>query len=589
MNDRPIRIANCSGFYGDHFAAPREMLAGSDPVDVLTGDYLAELTMLILGKAMRRDPTQGYAATFLRQMEDVLGDCLDRGIRVVTNAGGLNPRALAADLSALGSHLGITPRVAVVEGDDLRDLLDDLVQSGIDFSNLDTGVALSASGLVPVTANAYLGAWGIVQALDAGADVVVCGRVTDASVVVGPAAWWHGWARDDFDALAGAVIAGHVIECGPQCTGGNYPYLDELAPGYPGFPIAEVAADGSSVITKQPGTGGAVTVGTVTAQLLYEIAEPAYANPDVVAHFDAITVRDVGADRVAIDGPRGSAPPTTLKVAINGDGGYRNTMTMVLTGLDIEAKAVHAETMLFDLLGGRDQFDAIDVTLIRSDRADAATNAQATGQLRVTVKDADREKVGRRFSNAVVELSLASYAGFFTSSPPTGESAFGIYWPCLVPADVVEHAVVLPDGSRVVIEPLAIVSAGVAPVTVPVLSATTRSWGETTRAPLGAVCGGRSGDKGGNANVGLWTATDEAYEWLAEFLTDSQVRALVPEADDLEIRRFLLPNLRAVNLVFVGILGEGVASSTRPDPQAKGLAEYVRSRIVDVPAQLLGQ
>jgi hypothetical protein len=582
---RPIRIANCSGFYGDHFAAPREMLAGPDPIDVLTGDYLAELTMLILGKAMQRDPALGYATTFLRQMEDVLGECRDRGVRVVTNAGGLNPRALAAELDALGARLGVTPRVAVVEGDDLRGRLGELTVAGVEFTNLDTGVALAESGLLPVTANAYLGAWGIVAALDAGADFVVCGRVTDASVVVGPAAWWHGWARVDFDALAGAVVAGHVIECGPQCTGGNYPYLGELAPGYPGFPIAEVAADGTAVITKQPGTGGAVTVGTVTAQLLYEIAEPAYANPDVVAHFDTFTVREIGADRVEIRGTRGAPPPSTLKVAINGDGGYRNSMTMMLTGLDVDAKAAHAERMLFDLLGGRDQFDAVDVTLIRSDQPDALTNAQATAQLRITVKDGEREKVGRRFSNAVVELSLASYAGFYTSTPPATESAFGIYWPCLVPADAVEHAVLLPDGTRVVIEPLPVATGE--PVRASFRSAEGPDWGETARVPLGTVCGGRSGDKGGNANVGLWTASDDAYDWLREFLTDARVRALVPEAADLEIRRFLLPNLRAVNLVFVGILGEGVASSTRPDPQAKGLAEYMRSRVVDVPCALL--
>ncbi len=306
---------------------------------------------------------------------------------------------------------------------------------------------------MPITANAYLGGWGIARALAAGADVVVCGRVTDASVVVGPAAWWHGWARDDWDALAGAVVAGHVIECGPQCTGGNYPFLDEIAPGYPGFPIAEVAADGTTVITKQPGTGGSVTVGTVTAQLLYEIAEPAYVNPDVVAHFDTCALRVVGPDRVEIAGTRGSPPPATLKVALNGDGGYRNTMTMVLTGLDVEAKAARAEALLFELLGSRADFAAVDLQLLRTDHPDADTNAAGTAQLRVTVKDPDREKVGRRFSNAVVELSLAGYAGFFTTTPPTDASAFGVYWPCLVPVDAVEHVVVLPDGTTEPVPP----------------------------------------------------------------------------------------------------------------------------------------
>jgi len=450
---RPIRIANTSGFYGDHLAAPAEMLAGPDPIDVLTGDYLAELTMLILGKARRTDPEAGYATTFLRQMEQVLGTCLDRGVRVVTNAGGLNPRGLAARIAALGETLGAAPRVAVVEGDDLVDRLPELQAAGIDLANLDTGVPLAGAGLEPVTANAYLGGWGIARALAAGADVVVCGRVTDASVVMGPAAWWHGWARDDWDALAGALVAGHVIECGPQCAGGNYPFLHELAPGYPGFPIAEVAADGTTVITKQPGTGGAVTVGTVTAQLLYEIGEPEYANPDVVAHFDSMVLREVGPDRVEIAGTQGSPGPPFLKVAINGDGGYRNAMTMVLTGLDIEAKAARAESLLFEVLGGRDQLAAVDVQLLRTDHADAPTNPQATALLRVAVQDPDAQKVGRRFSNAVVELSLASYAGFFTTTPPTDASAFGRYWPCLVPASAVEHAVVLPDGTREVIEP----------------------------------------------------------------------------------------------------------------------------------------
>lgn len=599
---RPVRIANTSGFLGDRLTAPAEMLAGPEPVDVLTGDYLAELTMLILGKARRRDPDLGYATTFLAQTETVLGDCLDRGVRVVTNAGGLHPRALAARVAEVGRRLGREPRVAVVEGDDLLDRLAGLLAAGIDLAHLDTGVPLAASGLVPLTANAYLGGWGIARALAAGAEVVVCGRVTDASLVVGPAAWWHGWARDDWDALAGAVVAGHVIECGPQCTGGNYPFLDELAPGFPGFPIAEVAADGSAVITKQPGTGGAVTVGTVTAQLLYEIAGPAYVNPDVVAHFDTVSVRAVGRDRVEVTGARGSPPPPTLKVALNGDGGYRNTMTMVLTGLDVEAKAAHAERLLFEVLGGREQFAEVDVTLLRTDREDAPTNAQATAQLRVTVKDPDRDKVGRRFSNAVVELSLASYAGFFTTTPPTDASAFGVFWPCLVPAAVVEHAVVLPDGTREVVAPVALEPGGASSPEPPGGRGDAGSGSDeagteagdgagtvagTVRVPLGTICGARSGDKGPNANVGLWCASDDAYAWMVRTLTVARLRDLVPEAASLEVRRYPLPNLRAINVVFVGILGEGVASSTRYDPQAKGLGEYLRSRVVDVPRRLL--
>ncbi|MDA8285550.1 MAG: DUF1446 domain-containing protein, partial [Actinomycetota bacterium] len=335
----PLRIANCSGFYGDRLAAAREMVEGG-PIDVLTGDYLAELTMMILWRARQSDPTAGYAVTFLRQVEEVLGTCLDRGIRIVANAGGLNPAGLAGQVRALADRLGLTARVAHVEGDDLLGRIEELQAAGHRLAHLDSGVALAEAGVRPVSANAYLGGWGIAEALAAGADVVVCPRVTDASLVVGPAAWHFGWHRDDWDALAGAVVAGHILECGPQATGGNYAFFEEIPDSrYPGFPLAEVYADGSSVITKHPGTGGAVSVGTVTAQLLYEIGGPRYANPDAVARFDTIRLTQDGADRVAVSEVRGEPAPAEMKVCINYVGGYRNTMTFVITGLDIDAKA----------------------------------------------------------------------------------------------------------------------------------------------------------------------------------------------------------------------------------------------------------
>ena len=583
---RPVRIANCSGFYGDRAAAAREMVDGG-PIDVLTGDYLAELTMLILWKARQKDQDAGYARTFLSQFEQVIGTCLDRGITIVTNAGGLNPAGLAGRLREIAARLGLAPKIAHIEGDDLLDRIGDLTEAGLALAHVDTGEPLAKAGVTPVTANAYLGGWGIAAALRAGADVVVCPRVTDASLVVGPAAAWHGWGPADLDALAGAVVAGHVIECGPQATGGNYAFLDELPDRrYPGFPIAEVAEDGSSVITKHPGTGGLVSPGTVTAQLLYELGEPAYANPDVIAHFDTLRLYSDGPDRVRISVTRGSPPPDVLKVALNYLGGYRNTMTMVLTGLDIEEKAARAETMLFDLLGGQEQFDEVDVRLIRTDRPDAPTNEQATAQLRITVKDPDPAKVGRSFSNATIELALAGYAGFHTTTPPTSESAYGVFWPTFVPASVVEHAVVLPDGSRRVI-PAASPAAGTHPGEVPHAAAETGPAGPTRRAPLGLVCGARSGDKGGNANVGLWARSPDGYGWLREYLDVARFRELLPEAADLEVRRYELPNLRALNFVVVGLLGQGVAASTRPDPQAKGLGEYLRSRHADIPLQLL--
>lgn len=585
MTKPPVLIGNCSGFYGDRITAAVDMVEGG-PLDVLTGDYLAELTMLILWKARRKDPTAGYARTFVTQMEQVMGTCLDRGIRVVSNAGGLNPAGLAERLTELADGLGLHPKIAYLTGDDLAERDTEIQQSGNPLTHMDTGLPLTDAVGKPATANAYLGGWGITAALQAGADIVVCPRVTDASLVVGPAAWWHDWQPDDLDALAGAVAAGHVIECGPQATGGNYSWLDEITDRrYPGFPIAEVAHDGSCVITKHPDTGGVVSAGTVTAQLLYEIAEPAYRNPDVTAHFDTLRLEDDGPNRVRIAGTRGSTPPHESKVAINLPGGYRNTMTLVLTGLDIEEKAAWAEQELFELLGGREQFAEVDVRLIRYDRPDAPTNEQATAHLRITVKDPDTERVGRRFSNAVLELSLGGYAGFHTTTPPTSASAYGVYWPALVPTEKLNPTVVLPDGTRMPVPAAAApgpTSVPAAQVDLPIVPS-----GPTTRAPLGRICAARSGDKGGNANIGLWTKDARGYAWLRQYLTEDRLRQLIPEAEPLRVHRYEMANLHALNFVIVGLLGEGVASSSRPDPQAKGLGEYLRSRIVDMPTELL--
>ena len=332
------RIGNASGFYGDRFSAVREMLTGG-PLDVLTGDYLAELTMLILGRDRMKDPNRGYAKTFLRQMEENLELARENNVKIVANAGGLNPAGLADALRELADKLGLDVKIAHVEGDDLVARADEL----------ELGK--------PLTANAYLGAWGIAECLNAGADVVVTGRVTDASVIVGPAAAHYGWARDDYDALAGAVAAGHVIECGAQATGGNYAFFTEHSLGVPGFPIAEIEADGSSVITKHPGTGGVVNAGTVTAQLLYEITGARYAGPDVTTRFDTLSLSEEGPDRVRISGVRGEAPPPTLKVALNTLGGFRNETTFVLTGLDIEAKAALVREQLEGALKARPPAD----------------------------------------------------------------------------------------------------------------------------------------------------------------------------------------------------------------------------------------
>jgi len=587
----PIRIANASGFFGDRFSAVEEQLTGG-PIDVLTGDYLAELTMLILWKTKQAGRSSGYATSFLRQMEEVLGVCSDRGIKVVTNAGGLNPAGLAADLRSVASHLGIDVSVAHIEGDDLTTNLASIIAGGHPLRHIETGAALADLDAQPVTANVYLGAWGIVEALGAGADIVVCPRVTDASLVVGPAAWHHGWARDDWDELAGAVVAGHVLECGAQATGGNYAFFDDVADlVHPGFPIAEVAADGSSVITKHDGTPGLVSVGTVTAQLLYEIDEPAYRNPDVVAHFDTIALTDVGKDRVQIGSVRGSPAPRDLKVAVNYLGGHRNSVTLGLVGLDIAAKAALVERGLRQELSAVGLPSTLQFDLVETAVPDADTNTAAASMLTITALDADPLKVGRSFADAVIGLALTSYPGFFATAPPSRGSAYGVYWPALVPRSVVYHEAVLADGTRIgVADPptgkharSALSDTPNTPTdAVPVAV-------ETVHVPLGRLAGARSGDKGGNANIGVWARSDDAYEWLCSMLTVERLKELLPEAADLEVERYELPAIRGLNFVVHRLLGDGVASSTRFDPQAKSLGEWLRSRIVDVPIDLLGR
>ena len=564
MDPRPLRIGNASGFYGDRLSAFREMLEGG-PLDVLTGDYLAELTLLILGRDRLKDPATGYAKTFLRQVEQTLALAVEKKVRLVANAGGLNPAGLAAELRKLAAKLGLSVRVAHVEGDDLIGRAEEL-----GFGS-------------PITANAYLGAWGIAACLDAGADIVVTGRVTDASLVVGPAASHFGWQRNDWDKLAGAMAAGHVLECGAQATGGNFSRFRELDLRRPGFPLAEVYADGSSVITKHPGTGGAVTVDTVKAQLVYEIAGPRYAGPDATLRFDSLVVESAGPSRVRLSGVRGEPPPPDVKVCLNRLGGFRNEVSFVLVGLDIEEKAALVRAQLDAALRPRPA--EVLYTLARTDQPDAPTEEQASATLRVTVKDPDAKVVGRPFTSAAVELALASYPGFTLTAPPADGSPYGVYTPAYVPAPQVPHVAVLPDETRQDIAPPE-ETRRLEPVPAPALPAPLPP-GPTRRVPLGHVALARSGDKGGDANIGVWVQSEEAWRWLAHTLTEERLRELLPETRPLVIQRHLLPNLRALNFVVEGLLGEGVSSGTRFDPQGKALGECLRARHVDIPEQLL--
>ena len=567
MSKEMIRIANCSGFYGDKLSVAKDMVEGG-PIDVLTGDYLAELTMTILyNQKMKRGENHGYVGTFIKQFKDVAKIAQDKNIKIVTNAGGLNPKSMALEIENVIEELNLNLKVAYIDGDDLIPMMDKLTDLGEKFSNLDKDLELKDYSKKPITANAYLGAWGIKEALDNGADVVVCPRVTDAAVVIGPAAWKFNWSRDQYDELAGALAAGHIIECGAQATGGNYSFFQEV-PTFDniGYPIAEVYEDGSFVITKHENTGGLVSVGTVTAQLLYEIGSPAYLNPDVISHFDTLKITQESQDRVLVQNARGSSPTNTHKVCVNLVGGYRNGIELLLTGLDINEKAELITDQIFKSVGGKEQFDKVDIQLHRTDKENPNSNEEAQAFLRIDVMSSNPELVGRLFNAKIIELALANFPGWTGRSGVVPNGPYIEYWPTLVNSKYVKERIHIGDK---VIDITPTSQLGLeekyyqkVPYENPELEI--QSFEEDF---FGKIFGTRSGDKGGCANLGVWAKTEDAYSFLFDFLTVEKLKELLPDLEKFDIDRYELPNIFSLNFYVHGILQEGVSSSTRMDGQ----------------------
>jgi hypothetical protein len=536
-------------------------MARAGGIDVLTGDYLAEVTMLILGKARAKDSTKGYATTFLQHLGRRSSTSSRTGSGSSSTPAGLNPAGLADATRDLIARHGHDLRVSHVEGDDVFGRLDAMQQAGHSLPNLTSGEPLSSWSHQPLTANAYLGGFGIARALHHGADIVITGRVADASLVVGPAAWWWSWSPDDYDALAGAVCAGHVIECGPQATGGNFsgfPTIADLL--QPGFPIAEIAADGSSVITKNPGTGGAVTRDTVTAQLVYEIGEPAYLNPDVITHLDTATLTDLGDDRVQIRGVRGSAPPATTKVAITGGRGLGEQR-------------------------GSSRSPAPTSTRRPPSSSDpsTATRRPLTGSTRSRSTGSGRPNTIPTARTPEPSCSRSQCRG------PGGRRARllladGRAGPVQLPRVVLPRPAPSRVGLRCVLartaRPGSTRTRGPPPrrhhlrsshpeptrrrgqgnpcrATCPPAQPVPAPWtaDELVVAALGAIVHARSGDKGGDANLGVWVRDRHAWDWLKSTLTVDELRRLLPETRELAISRYELPNLGAVNFVLRGLLG----------------------------------
>ena len=588
MNKDCIKIANCSGFYGDKLSAAKDLVDGG-PIDVLTGDYLAELTMAILfGQKMQRGEDKGYVGTFLKQINQIAKSCKEKNIKIVSNAGGLNPKSMAIEIEKILKEQSIDMKVAYIDGDDLMPSISNLKKSGEEFKNIDKGKKLDESGYSPLTANAYLGAWGIKEALDKGADIVVCPRVTDAAVVIGPAAWKFNWKRDNYDALAGALAAGHIIECGCQATGGNYAFFKEVESfDNVGYPIAEIYDDGSFYVTKHPDTGGLVSTGTVTAQLLYEINSPAYVNPDVIAHFDTLKIEEVEKDKVFVSGCRGSSPPDKHKVCINLAGGFRNGMEIILTGLDIEDKAKVFTDALFNSVGGRKQFDDVSIQLHRTDKENPNSNEEAMASLLVSVKSKDQNLVGRLFSAKIIELALANIPGFFAQGGVKSSGPVIIYWPALVDSKHIKEKVHI-DGEEIEVIPtsqleLEDIYYQKKPIKIKKIKKE-----DEKEIYFGEIYGTRSGDKGGCANLGVWAKNANSFAFLHDFLTVKKLKELLPDLNQYKIERFELANINSLNFYIHDILQDGVSSNDKKDGQAKSLGEYLRAKKVKVPQSIIG-
>ena len=588
MENNFIKIANCSGFYGDKLSAAKDLVDGG-PIDVLTGDYLAELTMAILfSQKMQRGEDKGYVGTFLKQINQIAKSCKEKNIKIVSNAGGLNPKSMAIEIEKILEEQSLDMKVAYIDGDDLMPRMTDLIESGEEFKNIDKDTILSDSEFNPLTANAYLGAWGIKESLDLGADIVVCPRVTDAAVVIGPAAWKFNWERNNYDALAGALTAGHIIECGCQATGGNYAFFKEV-PSFDnvGYPIAEIFEDGSFNITKHSGTGGLVSTGTVTAQLLYEINSPAYVNPDVVAHFDTLKIEEIEKDKVFVSGCRGSSPPNKHKVCINLSGGFRNGMEIILTGLDIEDKAKVFTDALFNSVGGKDQFDEVSIQLHRTDKENPSSNEESMASLLISVKSKDQNLVGRLFSAKIIELALANIPGFFAQGGIKPSGPVIVYWPALIDSKRIKEKVHI-DGKEIEITPTSQLEFDEIYYQKEPIKIDKVKIENEKDIYFGDIYGTRSGDKGGCANLGVWAKNLNSFSFLYNFLTVEKLKDLLPDLKKYKIERHELSNIYSLNFYIHDILGDGVSSNDRKDSQAKSLGEYLRAKKIKVPESIIG-
>lgn len=582
-------------------------------VDFITGDYLAEMNLAEDAEAYRAGKHNGWEDTAWEGIKSSIDVLAEKHIKVVINGGCLNPQGLAEKVAELVKEKGHTLKVAYVSGDDLLPKLGpDLASLGdklpphLDSVNSDVTVPetslkfKSLESVPPVSANAYLGARAIVAGLRGGADIIICGRVSDASPVIGAAWYWHDWADSDYDSLAGALVAGHLIECTAYVTGGNFSgftrYDQELFLN-PGFPIAEIEKDGSCVITKHEGTGGFVTVDTVRCQFLYELQGNIYLHSDVKAYLSNVKVEEVSKNRVKLSGIKGAPPPPTTKAAIFYRGGYQSQMLLNATGYGTDEKWALLETQVrrgLQQKGIDKDFAVLEFQIVGIPEPNPRSQLRSTTYCRIFAESAKPEPLYQLLLS-FRDIALQHFSGFhsaldFRTAIP---QPFLAYYPSLYPQDSLDESVtIVNDGEPKTIE------AGHPPKyqdlekrdsydtkNAPALD----GFGPTRATRLGDIVLARSGDKGSNLNVGLFVSTAAEFEWLRSFLSLVKFREVMGEdwRDEYWLERVEFEGIFAVHFVIYGILGRGVSGSTRLDSLGKAFADFFRDKVVDVPVRFL--
>jgi hypothetical protein len=586
----PVRVANASGYWGDDpDALARQVRGGA--LDYITLDFLAEITMVILQRQRERDPRLGYAYDFVSMLGPLLPEIVERGVRIVANAGGVHVAACRDRIADVCRMAGVTPALGMVTGDDLMPRLDELLAAGVSLAHLDDGRPLAELRDRIVAANAYLGAWPVAEALAEGAQILVTGRTTDAALTLGPLVHEHGWGWGDWDRMAAGIVAGHVLECGAQATGGNLTDWQTVPQLDVGYPIAEVAADGTFVVTKHPHTDGRVSRATVTEQLLYEIADPAaYLTPDVSTDFRGLEVRELDTDRVLVSRARGTPPTDTLKVTVVYREGWRAVGMALISGPDVRAKAARLAEMLWHRIGAEFADRRAELVGYQSCWGAAAPDVEPNeGIFRAAVRDPDRKKV-ERFANTLLGLALQAPPGLGVfGGRPAVQEAYG-YWPTLVPRELVTPRIeILRGETRVArdLPPVPPLTASSPSASVVTPSLPPVPGGATQRVPLRRIAFARSGDKGDHANVGIAARSPLAFAWLRENLPAERVQRFFQDRVAGGVERYELPGLRAFNFFLRHALGGGGTLSLRADHQGKTLGQALLTLELDVPEAVL--